>query len=82
MNMSAVTIDLPASLRERLEDIAKEEGISLNDLIVQMAGKISSNAVLENIKRNAAKRDTRAAFKKLLSAVPDVPPSRSDDVIE
>lgn len=80
--MSTLTLDLPNSLRERLESIAKDEGIPLNDLLVEMVGKISSNAVLEKIKQNARKRDTRAAFEKLLSSVPDVEPIHPDDMIK
>lgn len=80
--MSTVTLDLPNSLRERLESIAKDEGIPLNDLLVEMVGKISSNEVLEKIKKNARNRDTRAAFEKLLASVPDVEPIHPDDVIK
>lgn len=80
--MSTVTLDLPNSLRERLESIAKEEGIALNELLVEMVGKISANPVLDKIKQNAQKRDTRAAFEKLLASVPDVEPIHPDDVIK
>lgn len=80
--MSTITIEIPNSLRERLENIAKDEGIPLNDLIVEMVGKISANPVLEKMKQNAPKRDTRAAFEKLLASVPDTEPIHPDDVIK
>jgi len=80
--MSTITIDLPNSLRERLESIAKQEGIPLNELLVEMVGKISANPVLDKIKQNARKRDTAAAFEKLLASVPDAEPIHPDDVIK
>ncbi len=80
--MSTITIDVPNSLRERLESIAKQEGIPLNELLVEMVGKISANPFLDKIKQNTRKRDTRAAFKKLLDSVPDDEPIHPDDVIK
>lgn len=80
--MSTITIEIPNSLRERLEIIAKDEGIALNDLIVEMVGKISANPVLEKIKRNAQKQESRAAFEKFLTSVPDAEPIHPDDVIK
>lgn len=80
--MSTITIDLPNSLRERLESIAKQEGIPLNELLVEMVGKISANPVLDKIKQNSKKRDTRGAFEKLLASVPDAEPIHPDDVIK
>lgn len=80
--MSIITLDIPKSLRERLDAIAREEGVPLDQLIIEMVGKISSNSVIEKIKQKAKKRDTRAAFNKLLAAVPDVDPIHPDDVIK
>ena len=80
--MSTITLNLPNSLRERLESIAKDEGIPLNEFLVEMVGKISANPVLEKIKQNAKSRDTRAAFEKLLASVPDAEPIHPDDVIK
>lgn len=80
--MSTITIDLPNSLRERLESIAKQEGIPLNELLVEMVGKISANPFLDKIKKNAQDRDTNAAFKKLLASVPSAEPTHPDDVIK
>lgn len=80
--MSTVTIELPTSLRERLESIAKREGISLNELLVEMAAKISANPALDKVKSSSNTRDTSSALKKLLRSVPDVEPIHPDDVIK
>ena len=79
--MSVLTIDLPNSLRQRLEEIAKVEGVSLNELIVEMVDKISANKALEKIKQEASGRNTRQSFEKFLTAVPDAEPEHPDDRI-
>lgn len=80
--MSAVTVELPNDLRQRLEEIAEREGVSLNEILIEAAEKMSQIEILERIKRQAAKRGTREAFEKVLAAVPDVEPENPDDRIE
>ena len=80
--MSTITIEIPNSLRERLEIIARDEGIALNELIVEMVGKISANPVLKKVKQNAQKQESRAAFEKFLASVPDVEPIHPGDIIK
>lgn len=80
--MSVLNIDLPNSLRQRLEEIAKNEGVSVNELVIEMVDKISANKVLEKIKQEASTRDTRQSFEKFLQAVPDVEPENPLDKIE
>jgi predicted transcriptional regulator len=79
--MSSVTVKLPEALQERLEQIAQEYGVSVPDLLVDAAEKLSQSNTLEKIKIQAATRDTRGAFDRVLAAVPDVEPSHADDVI-
>lgn len=79
--MSAVTVELPNELRQRLEKIAEQSGISVSQLLVEAAEKMSEIEILEQAKREAAKRDRRAAFEKVLAAVPDVEPEHPDDKI-
>ncbi len=80
--MSAVTVELPNDLRERLEKIAEQSGISISQLLIEAAEKMSQIEILEQLKREAAKRDTRKAFERVLAAVPDVEPENPDDRIE
>lgn len=80
--MSSVTVELPPSLKDRLERMAKELNVSVADLLVSAAEKISQADTLERIRQRANNRDTQAAFEKVLAAVPDVPPIHPDDVIE
>ncbi len=80
--MSVLNIDLPNSLRQRLEEIAKNEGVSVNELVIEMVNKISANKVLEKLKQEASRRDTRKSFEKFLQAVPDVEPENPLDKIQ
>ncbi|MGC2235008.1 MAG: hypothetical protein WA584_02435 [Pyrinomonadaceae bacterium] len=80
--MSAVTVELPNILQEKLEKIAGQEGISVNQLLIEAAEKMSQMEIFEQIKREASKRDTRAGFERVLAAVSDVEPENPDDIIK
>lgn len=79
--MSIVTVKLPNALQQRLEKIAEQSGISVSQLLIEAAEKISQVETLEQIKREAAKRSTRAGFERVMQAVPDVEPEHPDDRI-
>ncbi len=80
--MSIVTVELPSSLQERLEQLAQELDVSIADLLVDAAEKMSQIDILEKVKQRALKRDTRAAFDKVLNAVPDNVPVLPDDRVK
>ena len=80
--MSTISIDLPNTLRARLEMISKESGVSISDLLVDAADKMSQMDLLEKIKEKAKLRDTRAGFERVLAAVPNADPIHPDDVIK
>ena len=80
--MSAITVELPQELRSRLERIAREFGVSVSELLVDAAKKMSQADALEELKAKALERDTRAGFERVLAAVPDAPPTHPGDVIK
>jgi predicted transcriptional regulator len=80
--MSIVTVELPNALQQRLEKIAEQSGVSVSQLLIEAAEKISQVETLEQIKREAAKRNTRAGFERVMQAVPDVEPEHPDDRIQ
>jgi predicted transcriptional regulator len=79
--MSAVTVELPNNLQQRLEKIAEQSGVSVSQILIEAAEKMSQVETLEQIKREASKRDTRAGFERVMQAVPDVEPENPDDQI-
>lgn len=80
--MSTVIVELPNELRQRLEKIAEQSGVSISQLLIEAAEKMSEIEILEQIKREAAKRDARAGFERVMQAVPDVEPENPDDKIK
>lgn len=80
--MNAVIVELPNELRQRLEKIAEQSGTSISQLLIEAAEKMSEIEILEQIRREAAGRDTRKAFEKVLAAVPDVEPENPADRIK
>ncbi len=80
--MSSVTVELPSSLQKRLEHIARELNVSVADLLVDAADKMSQIDTLEKIKHRANQRNTRNGFERVLNAVPAIEPVHPDDAIE
>lgn len=71
--MSALTIRLPESLHQNIKDLARSEGISVNQFIASAAAeKMASVRTLDYLRREAA-AGKREDFERFLGAVPDVP---------
>jgi len=76
--MSALSLRLPKSLHEQLRELAKEEGISVNQLVmVAVAEKVASISTIEYLKKRA-KSGSREKFLEILSKAPDVEPEERD----
>ena len=76
--MSILSLRLPESLHEMARQLAKEENISINQLItLALAEKI---AVLktEEFFVERAKRGSHAKFLKAMAKVPNVQPAEED----
>ncbi len=76
--MSTLSIRLPDSLHKRIKQMAKAEGISMNQFItLAVAEKISALATVEYLEERA-KRGSRQKFEAVLANVPDVEPEEYD----
>lgn len=76
--MSTMTVRLPESLHDQLKDLAKAEGISINQfLVVAAAEKMSALKTVEFLE-SEAKLASRKGFQSVLSKVPDVQPDEAD----
>lgn len=76
--MSTVTVQLPESLKSRIEAIAAEEGYSASQFLASAAGeKLAVMLTMDYLRREAA-AGNREDFEKYLAAVPDVAPLDSD----
>jgi hypothetical protein len=76
--MSILSLRLPESLHREIKELAKREGISINQLIsTAVAEKMSALLTVELLEKRA-KRGSREKFDKVLAKVPDVEPEEGD----
>jgi len=78
--MSALSLRLPNSLHEQLRELARQEGVSINQLINSaVAEKMAALMTVDYLKERA-ERGSRQKFKAALAKVPDVKASKEDRV--
>jgi len=78
--MSTLTVQLPESLKKRIEALAAEEGYSVSQFLASAAGeKLAVMLTMDYLRREAA-AGRREDFDKYLAAVPDVPPAQNDRI--
>jgi len=71
--MSAMSLRLPESLHQAAKELAKREGISVNQLVATaLAEKLAALMTVEYLER--AKRGSRQKFLAAMARVPDVEP--------
>jgi post-segregation antitoxin (ccd killing protein) len=76
--MSAISLRLPESLHKQVREIARREGISINQLIsTAVAEKLSALMTEEYLEKRASRGD-RAAFDEVLGRVRDAEPDQGD----
>ena len=68
--MSSVTIDLPDSLKERIEELAASEGITPSQFISSAAGeKLAAHLSMGYLREEAAK-GKQEDFDRYINAIP------------
>ena len=78
--MSTISLRLSESLHKQARELAKQEGVSINQLIsTALAEKISALMTLEYLEERAS-RGSRKKFERALSKVRDVEPEPDDSV--
>jgi hypothetical protein len=78
--MSTLSLRLPESLHRQLADLAKTEGISLNQLIATAAAEKLAALATEEYLQHRARRASRKKFDAALATVPKVAPSAGDEL--
>jgi len=80
--MTNLSVRLPNSLHRGAKELAKQDGISMNQFIaVAVAEKISALATEEYI-RKRARRASRAKFEAALAQVPHAELDEQDRIVE
>lgn len=78
--MSALSVRLPDSLHRQLKQLAKKEGVSVNQLISTAVAEKLSALMTEDYLRERAVRGDRGQFEAALALVPDVEPQPGDEL--
>lgn len=76
--MSTISLRLSESLHRRLREVARREGVSINQLINSAVAEKLSALLTEDYLAERAKRGTRRAYDEALSRVKDVPAADDD----
>ena len=80
--MSALSLRLPNSLHERARELARREGVSINQLASTALAEKMSALLTEEYLEARARRGSRARFLAALARVPAVEPDPEDALIE
>jgi hypothetical protein len=76
--MSALSLRLPNSLHERARELARREGVSINQLVSAALAEKMSALLTEEYLETRARRGSRARYLAALAQVPDVEPDPAD----
>jgi hypothetical protein len=78
--MSTLTVELPDSLKQSIEELAAREGYSVSQFLASAAGeKLAAMMTMDYLRREAAS-GRREDFEHYLKAVPDAAPLENDQL--
>lgn len=77
---STLTLRLPKSLHGRIKDLAKSDGISINQFLVTAAAEKMSALLTQNYLEEEAAKGQQKDFEKVLKAVPHIEPEPFDQL--
>jgi hypothetical protein len=78
--MSTLSLRLPDSLHRRIRELAKREGISINQFIATAAAEKMAALLTEEVLEERARRGSPTRFRAVLKKVPERRPVRGDDL--
>jgi predicted transcriptional regulator len=76
--MSSLTIELPESLKKRIEALAAQEGYTVSQFLASAAAEKMAVVTTTDYLRREAAAGRRQDFDHYLKAVPDTRPDESD----
>jgi len=76
--MSTLTIELPDSLRKRIEALAAKEGYTVSQFLASAAGEKLAAVLSGDYLQRETVDARRADFEKFLAAVPDTLADEND----
>lgn len=76
--MSTISLRLPQSIHDRVRELAKREGVSINQLINSAVAEKVSAFLTRDYLEERAQKGSRAKFERALSMVRDSEPEHDD----
>lgn len=76
--MSTLSLRLPNSLHKKIRELAKQEGISINQFVASAAAEKLAALLTEQYLQERAKRASKEKFEAALKKVPSVDPEDQD----
>ena len=78
--MSTLSLRIPNSLHEQIRQLAKQEGISINQFLASAAAEKMSALLTEEYIEARAKRASLKKFRNVLKKVPNSDPEECDRI--
>ena len=78
--MSALSLRLPSSIHQHIREIAKNEGVSINQFVSSAVSEKISAIMTEDYLKSRAKRAKKSDLKKILDNVPKRKPVLGDEL--
>lgn len=78
--MSALSLRLPDSIHRHIREIAKKEGVSINQFISSAVSEKISALLTEDYLKSRAKKARKKDFRSILNKVPDRKPLPGDEL--
>lgn len=78
--MSVLSLRLPESVHRHIREIAKKEGVSINQFISSAVSEKISALLTEDYLKARAKRAKKEDFRKILDRVPSRKPIVGDEL--
>ena len=76
--MSSLSISIPDSIRERVESLARADGVSLESFVASLLSQRVAVAEADSYIRRRAVRGSAQQMLDILSSVPSVEPDPED----
>ena len=78
--MSALSRRLPESIHRHIKEVARQEGVSINQFISSAVSEKISALLTEDYLKIRAKRAKKDALRKILAKVPSRKPLLNDEL--
>ena len=78
--MSTLSLRLPSSIHQHIREIAKNEGVSINQFVSSAVSEKISAIMTEDYLKSRTKRAKKSDLKKILDNVPNRKPILGDEL--